>query len=85
MNAKTNRKELHVGSHLLPLKACFALSIECSSFIINKRVRFALQYSEICYFICKNLINKSCLNEFKCRLVTVVFWSLAAVKLVEYL
>lgn len=69
MNAKKkNRKEIHVGSHLQPLKVCFALSIECSSFIINlkKRVRFALQYGEICYFICKNLINKSCLNEYEC-------------------
>jgi len=58
-------KKIHVGSHRQPLMVCFALSIECSSFILKKTLRFALQYNEICYFICKNLINKSCLNEWE--------------------
>lgn len=51
-------------------KGMFCTKYRVFKLHIKKTLRFALQYNEICYFICKNLINKKL---FKWNAVTGLY------------
>lgn len=61
---KLNKKNMCRESSAA-FKGMFCTKYRVFKLHIKKTLRFALQYNEICYFICKNLINKSSLNEMQ--------------------